>query len=240
MELTAAARVLARHWRVVLAGAVISIAAGLSAGGLLPLGPKIVGEKRSGVAESKALVDTRSSYVGDLEGGTEALGTQAALLASLIADEPQRREVARRAGVAPAALDVLVGSITDLKVPSTLARRLTEVVERPRLPYAVTVRTDTSLSVVTIEAAAPTRGAAARLARAATETLAATAAAVAPDRGRALLAEPLGRVRSLQLVESSGSTALIAVMLAIAVFSLWCSAVVVRAGLARFWRAGGP
>ncbi len=239
MELIAILRVLSDGWRLVALGALASIVAGLSIGGVLP-GPDLAATTRSGVAESKVLVDTRTSYAADLKGGNEVLGSQAALLATEIADEPQREAIAREVGIRLDELDVLVGGITAPKIPSTLALKLAEIVERPRLPYSITVSANSAISIITIDTAAPTRREAAALARSATTALASVTARNAPTPSRSLVIEPLGQVRSLELVTAGPSPLLIAILVAIVLFGLSCCGIVILAGVARAWRAAAP
>lgn len=240
MELIAILQALARHRMLVALGAVLAAAAGLLCAGALPGGPGLGSETRSGIAEARALVNTPSSYAGDLEGGTEALGSQAALLATLIADERQSAAIARAAGIPAAQMEVLVGGITEPKVPSRLARTLSEVIDRPRRPYAITVRADSSVSIITVQAAAPTVTMAARLARAATAALTSVTAASAPSRARALVVEPLGAVRSLEVVDKPPSAPLIGLIVTLAFFLLWSSALIILSGIVRVWRAAAP
>ncbi|MDX6720090.1 MAG: hypothetical protein QOJ63_2344 [Solirubrobacteraceae bacterium] len=233
MELVSILHLLVRRWPFVLAGAVVALTVGLMAG-ILSSGSAA----RSGIAEARALVDTHRSYTDDLHGGTERLDSQAALLTALLADEPQRRAIARAAGIAADRLDVLAPQDAGPQIPSTLARSLATLVDEPREPYAI--RVTSALSIVTIEAAAPSAPVAARLARAASDTLAAMTAARAPSAARALVVTPLGSVRSVELTPSGGHGALLGLGATLATFALWCCAIVIAAGLARAWRAAAP
>jgi hypothetical protein len=240
MELVSILQLLVQRWIFVAVGGVVAIAIGLAAAGALPFGPQGAGAARLGVAESKLLVDTHRSYTNDLTGGSEVLGSQAALLATLIADERQKESIARAVGVAADRLDVLVSEITEPQIPSTLARRLAPVVDKSRQPYAITVRADSAVPIIKLEATAPSARLAAHLARAGTAALVAVTAASAPSAARALVIKPLGRVRAIELQRSGRHGPLLGVAAVIAIFGLWCCAVVVASGLARAWRGATP
>jgi hypothetical protein len=230
MELVSILALLVRHRILVAAGGIVAIVVGLAAATL-----GSTAAPRSGAAEAKVLVDTHSSYTDDLQGGTELLASQAALLATLLAEEPQQRTIARAAGIARDRLDVLASEITGPQIPSTLARSLEGLVDRPLRPYAI--RVYSALSIVTVEATAPSAAAAGSLARAATATLAAVTAARAPSAARALVVKPLGPVRAIELRPSGGRGPLLAAGAALAILALWCCAIVVASGLARAWRS---
>lgn len=233
MELVSILRLLVAQRILVAAGAVVAIAIGLAAALLSGSAGA-----RSGVAEAKVLVDTHRSYTGDLQGGTELLGSQAALLTTLLAERPQRRTIARAVGIAHNRLDVLPSQITGPQIPSTLARSLEGLLDTPRRPYAI--RVHSTLSIVTVEATAPSATAAANLARAATDTLAAVTTARAPSVARALVVEPLGPVRAIELRPSGGRGPLLGFGATLAIFALWCCGIVVVSGLARAWRSAPP
>jgi hypothetical protein len=237
MELVSIVHVLVRRRIAVALGAVLAIAVGLSAAGALPFGPHGAAAGRPGAAESKVLVDTHSSYSNDLKGGSEVLGAQAALLATLIADEQPKASIARKAGVPAGQLDVVVSEITEPKIPSTLARSVALVVDKPRGAYAITVHAGSGVSIITLNAFAPSAAMAARLARAGTDELAAVTAARAPSTKRALVIKPLGSVRAVALAPPGQRGPLFGVAAAIALFVMWCCAIVVLAGLARAWQS---
>lgn len=230
MELLSILRLLVRRRALVAAGVVVALAVGLAAVNL-----RSDGAPPSGVAEAKMLVDTHRSVTDDLQGGTELLASQAALLATLLADEPQQATIAGVAGIAPDRLEVLASQITGPQVPSTLARSLQGLVDLPRRPYAI--RVYSALSIVTVEATAPSAAGAAKLARAATATLAAVAAAAAPSPARSLVVKALGPVRAVELRPSGGRGPLLGAGAALAILALWCCAIVVASGLARAWRS---
>jgi hypothetical protein len=240
MEIVSILRVLVRRRILVLAGLVLATVGGLAAAGALPAGGRPAAPVRSGLAESRVLVDTHSSYADDLNGGTEVLGSQAALLATLIAGEAPKVSIARAAGIAPEGLDVVVSEITLPKIPSTLARSLSAVVDKPRGPYGITVHADPSVSIITIEATAPTVVAAERLARAGTAALVAVTAASARSPARSLVIEQLGPVRSIAVRGASRRGPALGIVAAVAIFGLWCSAIIVAFGLGRAWRRLAP
>lgn len=234
MELISILRVLARRRIAVAVGALVAALCGLwGAGAVLAGGTRAA---THGIAQSRVFVDTSSSYAGDLLGGTEVLGTQAALLGALIAGQPQNAEIARRAGVPGGGIEILVRGITDPKVPSTLSRSAVPALESPRRSHSIVVRADSAVAIVTFEAAAPTTAAAARLAQAAVDVMRATTTARAPSAGRSLVVDQLGPVRSLAATDADPRGPLLGSAIAIALFAAWCSAIVVGTGITRAWR----
>lgn len=237
MEFVSIVHVLARRWMLVAAGALVAALGALAAAGALPSGPAATATATTGVAESKVLIDTASSYTNDLKGGTEVLGAQAALLATLIAGQRQQEMIARAVGITPAELDVVVADITQPKIPSTLARSLSTVVDKPRRPHSITVRADSAVSIITVQTAAPDKAVATRLARAATASLAAVTAERAPSVTRSLVVKPLGTVRAIEVSASGRRGPLLGIAVGIVLLGMWCCAIVVVTGLARAWRS---
>lgn len=235
MELIGILRILARRRIAVVVGALAAALCGLWGAGAVPAG----GSSRAathGIAQSRVFVDTTSSYAGDLRGGTEALGTQAALLGALIAGQPQKVAIARRAGVPVGGIEILVRGITDPKVPSTLVRSAAPALASPRRAHSIVARVDSAIAIVTFEAAAPTAAAAARLAQAAVDVMRATSAARAPSARRSLVVDQLGPVHSLTATDADPRGPLLGGAIAVALFAAWCSAIVVGAGITRAWR----
>lgn len=240
MELVNVLVVLARHRLALAAGVIVALAIALAVSGALPAGPKLAGTTtHSGIAESQVLVDTHTPYAGDLHGGTEVLVSQAALLAELVADEAQVAAIARNAAIAPDKLEVITAKITEPQVLSPLARGVAKVVDKPSRPYALTIDANSTVSIIRLEATAPTAAAAARLAQAATTTLESMTVAFAPSPARSLVIKPLGAVRSLTLTSGGRSGPLLGIAAAIAVFGLWSCAIVLLSGLRRMWRNAG-
>lgn len=233
MELVRIARVLVHHRRVVGLAALLALAAGLAIATTRGTAPT------RGLAQVKVFVDTRASYAGDLAGGTEALGLQAALLGALIANERQATMIARRSGVAADSLEVLVAGITEPKRPSTLTRSIASTLTAPQRPNAVVISADSSVAIVSIIASAPTAAIAGRLAAASTDALRAVTAAKAPSPQRSLVIRQLGAVRAIGVSDAGLPGAVLGFAVAVALFTLFCGAIVIASGLARTWRAWG-
>jgi len=237
VELLSIARRLARHRVLVALGAAGAIMIGLFVAGVGPLRRGASPGAGSGAATAKLLVDTRHPFAHDLAGGTEVLGAQAALLATLIAERGRHVAIARAVGIDPDELDVVVSDVTVPQVPSALARGVAKVTTAPRRPYAISVHADSGVSVVTLDAAAPTAAEAASLIRAARRALSDVTVARAPDRARSLVIEPLGSLRAIEVAPAARRSPLVGVAAALVLFVLWCCFVVVCDGLARAWRA---
>jgi hypothetical protein len=235
MELMSIVGVLAGRRILVLLGALVAIAVGLAAMDAVPIGPAVGGARTTGMARSRILVDTPHSLVGDLRARADTIGAQAALLSDLLAGGEQVRAIARRAGVAPGSLVVLRPAATMPTKPSPLAEDASVAAATPA-PATVTVRTSTALPIVTIEAVAPDRATAARLAGAASAALRSLAAEQAPSPPRALVVTELEPVRSVAVVSGAGRRVPLALGGALMAFALWCGAIVVLSGLAGAWR----
>lgn len=105
MELIGALRMLRRRRVLVALGVLAAVAAGLAVERRLDSGAAAAQEPM--VAETRLFVDTPTPLAVDVEADTETIGAHAALLADLMAAEPQVRAIARGAGVAVGDLAVL-------------------------------------------------------------------------------------------------------------------------------------
>lgn len=164
MELVPIVRLL---WRRRLA-----LAAGLLVAAALAFVGGRTSAPSSGVASTRVSLDTPKSMLVDTTpaGGT-TLAWRAALLAHLVAGDAERRAVAARLGVPVGQLAVVDPELAVPGVPSSIPKSVSEALVTPA-PYVLSAALPNGgLPIISIEAYAPTRRAAVRLAGAAASFL---------------------------------------------------------------------
>jgi hypothetical protein len=246
MEVLGLLRVLWRRRLLVLVGAAAAVALGVAVGG--------TPSTSSGFAHARVLVDTpRSQLVDTAPIGADTLTWRASLMAHLIAGEPAKERLARRLGIRPDELAVVDPALSAPQIGSSLPKSASELAGMTAVPYVLTVYLqNTTLPVISVEAVAPDREAAARLAAAAEEVLKADVPPPQPepavtdeeaesDAFRSDLSElqpfvvrEVGSVRARTVV--TGGLPMKAVAAAIVVFGLWTMAVAFLPLVARLLR----
>ena len=202
-----------------------------------------------GTASAQVLVDTqRSQVVGASSSMTAAggqalgtLGTQANLLADLMVEGTIKAEIAQSAGLKP---NQLIGVSAAVSVPSSSGPSSVSVPSGPNV-FALTTQilTDnagfTTLPIIEIDAHAPDRDKAVRLASAAVAGLQAFVNSQAADE-RIPTADRLS-IMSLGIsqatTQTSGSSPLIGVVVALVVLLLGCASILWILALIRGWRS---
>jgi hypothetical protein len=201
------------------------------------LPPKLESRKYDvGVAVARILVDTPSSQVVEVAPkGSDTLGVRANLLASLMVDGVVKSAIAHRAGLQP---HQLVGVTDAATVPSPVT-----TATGPRSSVLTTkVLTNTGgdqLPIIEIDAQAPDRAGAARLAAAAIAGLrdyldSKAALQQVPDADR-LQVTSLGAPQAT--TEVRGPANILAIVAVIFVFGLGCASILGFLALSRGWRA---
>jgi hypothetical protein len=241
MEAVKVLRQLWRHRPLVAIGLALAMVVGtLMAYKVTPgVPPKLESRQYDvGIASAEVLVDSPSSQVADLGGGTVrtdvvALTARARLLANLMAASPLKDEIARRAGVDPRTFAASAPSIEPSQKPATLQ-------VSPTGPGAnvLTVYFNETLPIITADAQAADEATAARISSAAVAELSEYLKSIAaldkvPD-ARKLVVDPLGRARFATV--QRGARKLYAILAFVLVLTLWCGAIVFTAKLARGWR----
>jgi hypothetical protein len=236
MESLGILRSLWRHPIGVAFGVLLSIAAGLFSFYDVSVSPPGLQSRDAvlGYAQEHVLVDTSTSLLVDAEApGAESIAIRSIILSNLLQGRDAKEMMARRAGIRPDDIDVvgLGSSRADLGTP--LSDQATEVV-KSEAPYLVLVNEGPSLPILSILVIAPRRAGAARLAKAATETLGYLGES-APEVGANLKIKRLGQGNSwARATETSKLKALIA---ASTVFLAWFGMVV---AYDRLRRRGSP
>lgn len=228
MELVAILRVLWRRRTLVALGAVAAAALGVAAA---------IGEpSRVGVASVRVALDTpRSQLIDRMPVGAESLGWRAALLADLMVSEPVKRDIAREARVAPDSLAVVEPLLAAPMVSAPLPKSAAVAAAVTPELYLLAVSVHDELPIVSLDARAPSRRAAVRLAEAAARTLraAASSSAAGPEM-QGLVAESVGPVQTTRIVDGPRRAASLGIF--IFVFVLWCGAVALFPRLPAPWR----
>lgn len=246
MDLIAIFRVLLRRrlWVAGIAG--LAIVVGVLVGFRVSFTPLPSLQSRQydvGQATIHVLVDTPSSQVADLDPpiGTDALISRASLFANLMATDAVQARVAQQAGIPVARLSVLAPSTTSPLIPTPLATQA-GTTGAPSTPYLLSVRSDETLPLITMDATAPTAADAARLANGAFVALHEQVDHVAdqqniPAKRRPVLSA-LGGAAAGDV--GRGPRMLYALVGSIVVFVVGCAAVVIGDGLQRRWRERDP
>ncbi len=169
MDVSAARRLCWRLRRPVVVAAVIALALGFAVGA--------TGAAPGGVAFTSVMLDTSKSHVvANVPIGADSLAWRASLLAHLMADESRKRQLAQELGISPDQLVVVDAALSEPKVPNSLATAAATAARAGGAPYVlIPYLKNESLPIISIEAHAPDREGAARLAEAAAGLLRAQA-----------------------------------------------------------------
>jgi hypothetical protein len=227
MELVAILQVLWQRRVLIAVGAVVAVA-------VAALGARSESAAVTGaVASGKVLFDTADSQLVEAapkEGATTPM--RAFLLGELVAGDEGRAIVARRAGVPTRELTV-IGPSASLQPPleTPLAKQVRAATVAPTTSNVVRVFTDTVSPILAIEASAPDGRRAQALVDATANSLAALAAQHDATASHGFVTEVVASPRVRETVSAS-HRAVFAVVAAIALFALWCAAIVVAWGIA--------
>ena len=231
MELVGALRVLLHHRRAVAVGALVACCVGM----FLLYSSR---ERTTGYATARVLIDAPNAPATDLR--SEVAGTlapRASLLADLMTTEAARAATARAAGLRASQVAIVgPAALAPPTVPVELAARTTEAARDVREPYVLSVSSDVTAPIATLQATGPDVAGTARLVDAGTEVLQTVIARREPTRAQ-IHVERLGTVAAGPVTERPSRA--MGVIAAGLLFILWCGAVVVLAGLARHRRSAG-
>ena len=225
MELLAVLHVLWRRRLLVALGALAAIAIGV----LVTRGEP----SRTGIATTRVILDTPDSLIVRADPpGAETLEWRSVLLVDLMATPAAVEQVAREVGVPADQVAVVIPALTVPERPLPLAERALETAATRSEPYQLSVHTDSADPIISIDASAPTRAGAARLAGAAIRAL----------RSLATASPPSPEVQELQIeqvrpiashVKVTPTRRIPGPAIAFLLFAAWCSALAVAASLAR-------
>lgn len=224
MDSLAFPRALWRRRIFVSLGAVLAIAtaakfaAGTAAGGAR--------------AEVRVLLDTPQSQLINADPArVKSLPWRANLLSQLLGTEPARRQLAREAGIPAHQLAVVNSDLATPTVPASLPLAAANAAASPPEVYLLSVHSDATIPLISLEAQAPDRGAAARLAEAAAHALKISAAPADMPKAQSFIAEPVGPITTRSL--PADHRTLLMLGMAIVLFGLWCAGVVLVSAIGR-------
>jgi hypothetical protein len=240
MELLTVLKMLSRRRFPAGVGVLVALTVGAAASGVLPLRTGDSQAQVTGEALARVLVDTRDPLAGTVQPkGAETIQRRTVLLADLLSSDPMMAIITGQAGLR--AGEVVVHRSTDREpsVPGALPERAAEAETASATErYALDVRTDASVPIISIGASAPDVPSARRLAEEAVDALR-WATARPSGRNAGVEIQPLGAVRAREVADDSGPRPLLGLAAATVAFVMWCAAIVIACGLARLWRTAG-
>lgn len=224
MELVALLRILWRRRVYVLAGLVLALAIGFAAS----RGPST----QLGIASTRVVLDTVDSQLVDAEPvGADTLAWRAALLGDLMGSDAGRPRIAYAMGIPERDLAVVAPHLNEPPKNTPLARRASEAAAVTTQPYVVAIQADGPLPIIDVDATAPSRGDAARLATAATDAIRQIAAAHRDTAELlAFVVDDAGAMKTKAI--TNGPRRGLAAGLALVFLALWCAGVIVVSHLA--------
>jgi hypothetical protein len=232
--------ILRELWRVRHVVVIIAVLASLAGTAVIfkiSFPPKLESRRYEvGVATARILVDTPSSQVVEVAPkGSDTLGVRANLLASLMVDGVIRSTIAKSAGLQPNQLIGVTDAVTDQTPTQPTPGRRAFVLKTQVLANS----SGDQLPIIEIDAQAPDRAQAARLAGAAVSGLrdylnSKAALQRIPDADR-LQVIGLGAPQAAD--EAKGASGVLALVVAILLFLLGCGGVLAMNALRRGWQA---
>ena len=221
MELVAVLRALRRFRLLVVVGCLI--AAGL--GYLTTRGVTTY----QGVASTRVMLDTPTSQTlvaNSLYG--PSLDWRAALVGDLMSTDTTRERVAREMGIPPKQLVIHAPYMSVPPVAAQLPRHALDAGAVISEPYELAIQAPAPVPIITIDARAPSREKAAKLARSGAEAVEAKADEPTIPGGK-FVVEQISPIRTREIV--NGPRKAIAAAVAVIVFTIWCAAITLFAGL---------
>jgi hypothetical protein len=168
--------------------------------------------------------------------GAATLEWRAALLADLISAEPARQGIARSMGIPADSLVFTAPYRAVPEVPVPLPRAALDAAAVITEPYQLSVQSATLLPIIGIDARAPSREQAARLATAAARALQTASVSEVDGYVQKLVVEDVGPPKAKEIVDRPRR--MITMVVTAFAFGLWCMCIIVLDGLSRRRRAG--
>jgi hypothetical protein len=227
MEIVQVVRALWRRRLALTLGLLAAAGVGIARGGTPPAS--------SGVAFVRVALDTpRSQLLTPAPTGVGTLPWRASLLSHLVASDPVKQQVARKAGIRLEQLAVVDPALTVPAVPASLPKSAAAVAAIDPAPYVLTVYlSNGALPIISIGTNAPDRRAATRLAAAAAGVLEADASSARLPGLQRFVVQRVTPIHARTLVTKSPPTKSAAI--AFVLFAMWCACV----ALAARFRIGG-
>lgn len=213
MELVIFIRLLWRHRRQLAVGVVVALGFAVVLGGS-PVPP-------SGLASTRVMVDTpRSELLANAPSGMDTLSWRTTLLAMLLGTARPRDQLARAMHVPVSQIAVIDGELTSPVKPATLPVAAIQAASSTTEHYVLTVGTDDTLPIIGVQASAPNRAGAARLAQAAVQVLQAGVSPQTTARVQGLSVRQVDPILAEEKPGSAGRTTM--ALSGVVVFVLWC------------------
>ncbi len=229
-------RVLGHHRIALVLGALLALFVGVGMLYRVSLAPPALRSRvtPSAHALERVLVNTPTSLVADASArGATSIVVGTTLLGDLLASDEARAEMAHEVGLRTAEIGVISPASAAPVIATPLAEQVLPLT-KPTQPYLVSVSADPGLPILSIQANTPDLRSAARLARAATATLA-TVARHSPVVGGTVRIERVGKAAIGSTSLGTGKAK--ALVIAFVVFAMWCTGVIVFDGIGRRRRA---
>jgi hypothetical protein len=221
MELVAVLRALRRFRLLVLAGFLVAACLGY----MTTKGATTY----QGVASTRVMLDTPTSQT--LEANSPygpSLVWRAALVGDLMSTDATRERVAREMGIPGAQLVIHAPYMSVPPVAAQLPRHALDAGSAVREPYELAIQAVAPVPIITIDARAPSREKAAKLASRGAEAVKAKADEQTVPGGQ-FVVEQISPIRTREIV--NGPRKAIAAAVAVIVFTIWCAAITLIAGL---------
>jgi hypothetical protein len=238
MDLITTLRALWRGRLLVVLGTLVAVAAGVVVAYRVTPGvpPKLESRQyHVALGTVNVLVDTPDSQVIDLDpSGADAVGTRATLLASIISTSPIKDAIAQRVGIPTDELVVIGPQAGAGSTPSASGTKAA-VSANGRKANIISIRTDETLPVISIDTQSPTEQGAVRLAEGAAAGLQDYLATVVktqrvPEKRRLVL-RTLGTPEVG--VSVRGPRKAYGIGLALFLLITFCAAIIILPGIAR-------
>lgn len=238
MEIVEILRVLARRKLALAVILLLSIIAGLAIQYRVSLSPFGLSERvtTKHAAQARLLLDApEEPPTVDLDSGVaDTLALRAGLLGDLMATDGVRRRIAAVGGIDADELAVVPPSAGPPSLAIPLAVAAADAARLTSEPYAITVAADPAVPIVRFAVGAPDAAAARRIAKAAVDSYEELVATRASRRSR-LSVMQLGPVRTTTTVDTPPK--MLGGAVAIVLFALGASTLVLAIGIRRHWRA---
>ena len=224
MELIALLSVLWRQRIAVAVGAVVAIAIGLL----------FLRADRTelGVASMRVILDTpRSQTVDVAPVGVTTLEWRTGLYADLMADETSRKRIAGAMGIDVDKLVVRSPALSAPLVPIPMPQAALDAAATVTEPYELAIQALPPLPIIAIDARAPSREEAGRLASAAADALKAATEVELTDETQQFVMTEVGPPKTRAVVNGPGRS--MAFVVIAVVLCAWCTGITLIAALAR-------
>jgi hypothetical protein len=231
MELVALLRILWRHRIAVAVGAVVAVMVGLL----------VLRSDRTqlGVASMRVILDTPQSQTLDVvPEGVTTLEWRTGLYADLMADKASRERIAHDMGIEVDELVVRSPALSAPLVSIPLPQAALDAAGVVSEPYELAIQALPPLPIIAIDARAPSREAAARLAGAAADALSAATAVEATAETQKFVMTAVGPPKARTVVNGPGRAIVLAAV--VVVFCCWCAGITLIAAITRGRRRRRP